>query len=60
VETIDASTVDTGLLGHSYFGDNSSVLSDLYYLLKDGFPASQRSRLESKTIPAGIYWAFRP
>ena len=60
VETIDASTVDTGFLGHSYFGDNSSVLSDLYYLLKDGFPAAQRSRLEQKTIPAGIYWAFRP
>jgi esterase/lipase superfamily enzyme len=60
VETIDASTVDTGFLGHSYFGDNSSVLSDLYYLLKDGFPASQRSRLEPKTIPAGIYWVFRP
>lgn len=60
VETIDASTVDTGFLGHSYFGDNTSVLSDLYYLLKDGFPAAQRSRLEQKTIPAGIYWAFRP
>jgi esterase/lipase superfamily enzyme len=60
VETIDASTVDTGFLGHSYFGDNNSVLSDLYYLLKDGFPASQRARLETKTIPAGIYWAFRP
>lgn len=60
VETIDASSVDTGFLGHSYFGDNSSVLSDLYYLLKDGFPASQRSRLQSKTIPAGIYWVFRP
>jgi esterase/lipase superfamily enzyme len=60
VETIDASSVDTGFLGHSYFGDNSSVLSDLYYLLKDGFPASQRSRLEPKTIQTGIYWAFRP
>ena len=60
VETIDASTVDTGFLGHSYFGDNTSVLSDLYYLLKDGFPASQRSRLQSRSIPAGIYWAFRP
>jgi esterase/lipase superfamily enzyme len=60
VETIDVSTVDTGFLGHSYFGDNTSVLSDLYYLLKDGFPASQRSRLEQRTIPAGIYWAFRP
>ncbi len=60
VETIDASTVDTGLLGHSYFGDNSSVLSDLFYLLKDGFPASKRSRLEQKTVQTGIYWAFRP
>lgn len=60
VETIDASSVDTGFLGHSYFGDNSSVLSDLYYLLKDGFPASQRSRLERKSVQAGIYWTFRP
>jgi esterase/lipase superfamily enzyme len=60
VETIDASSVDTGFLGHSYFGDSSSVISDLYYLVKNDFPASQRSRLEQKTIPAGIYWAFRP
>lgn len=60
VETIDASTVDTGLLGHSYFGDSGSVISDLYYLVKDDFPAAKRSRLEQKTIPAGIYWAFRP
>ena len=60
VETIDASSVDTGFLGHSYFGDNSSVLSDLYYLLKDGFPASKRSRLEQKTVQMGTYWAFRP
>jgi len=40
LDSIDASAVDTSLLGHSYFGDNRSVISDIYNLLRSpGQPA---------------------
>ena len=33
VDTVDVSAVDTSLLGHNYYGDNSSVLADIFELL---------------------------
>jgi len=60
VDTIDASNVDTSFIGHSYFADKRTVLSDLYYVLSEGKPPSERYSLEEKTCPKGLYWAFRP
>ena len=45
VDTIDASTVDTELLGHSYYGDNKSVLTDIFSLIYEGRPPSERLAL---------------
>lgn len=46
LETIDASAVDTSLLGlglgHSYFGDKRSMLTDIGYLLREGLTAEHR------------------
>lgn len=55
LETIDATAVDTDLLGHSYFGNERSVLTDLGYLLREGFPAQRRGleRVSDKK-----YWRF--
>lgn len=58
VDTIDASDVDTSFIGHSYYGDERTVISDLYYLL-GGNPPDQRHGLEPKKCPKGCYWAFR-
>jgi esterase/lipase superfamily enzyme len=60
VDTIDVSAVDTGLLGHSYFGEKRSVISDMYYLLKDGKPPGQRSGLEERRQHNEVYWTFVP
>ena len=60
VDTIDVSAVDTGLLGHSYFGEKRSVIADMYYLLKDGKPPAQRSGLKQQKLQDGVYWAFVP
>jgi hypothetical protein len=38
MDSIDASAVDTDLVGHSHYGDNNSVVPDLYYLLHEGLP----------------------
>jgi len=33
LETVDATQVDTDLIGHSYYGDNRSVITDLSQLI---------------------------
>jgi esterase/lipase superfamily enzyme len=58
MDTIDASSVDTSFMGHSYYGDERTVISDLYYLL-GGKPPDQRHGLEPKKCSKGSYWAFR-
>jgi esterase/lipase superfamily enzyme len=60
LDTIDASDVDTSFMGHSYFGDNRSIISDIFYLIKHGFSPSDRSGLQSRTIQNLGYWFFQP
>ena len=45
IETIDASLVDSGVLGHSYFADNRLVVSDLFYLISQHIRACSRFSL---------------
>lgn len=59
IETIDASQVDTSLLGHSYFAEASSVLSDIYYLIRDGERADRRFGLRRVEGTAGAHWEFK-
>jgi len=56
VDTIDASSVTTSFLGHSYAQDTTTVLSDLFPLIKDGKRAADRFWL--RPTPAG-YFEFR-
>lgn len=59
IDTIDVSAVDTSLLGHSYVGDNCSVISDMNRLLRKREPADRRSNLSKKEKAAGrFYWTF--
>jgi esterase/lipase superfamily enzyme len=58
VDTVDASTVDTSFLAHSYFSTRRSVLSDIFYLITQGHPPQQRHGLESRIHKKGVYWAF--
>jgi esterase/lipase superfamily enzyme len=59
IDTIDVSYVDTSLDGHSYYGDNKTVVSDLFYLLR-GLPPKDRFGLKQMSGPTGLYWLFRP
>lgn len=58
IETIDASNVSTDLLGHSYYGESSSILSDLFYIIRDGKRAAQRALLKQRNVKDGAYWVF--
>nr|VFK60414.1 MAG: Esterase/lipase superfamily enzyme [Candidatus Kentron sp. UNK]VFK69256.1 MAG: Esterase/lipase superfamily enzyme [Candidatus Kentron sp. UNK] len=59
IETIDATGANTSFLGHSYFADTKSVLSDLFYLIRDGLRANQRFGLSVVNSPAGRYWKIK-
>jgi esterase/lipase superfamily enzyme len=54
METIDASNVETDFLGHSYVMDESSIISDIYYLVQ-GVRARNRFGLSA----SGKYFIFR-
>lgn len=60
IDTIDVTKVDTSLLGHAYYGDNTSVISDIYALMKNSRFPKQRKWLLDMTSPGGMYWYFDP
>jgi esterase/lipase superfamily enzyme len=59
IETIDATAVDTSLLGHSYFAEERSVLSDMFYLIHNGQRPDDRFGLKRIDSEAGPYWEFK-
>lgn len=59
VDTIDASSVDTGLTGHSYYADSRSILFDLFNLLRHGRPPDERFGLLPREHNGLRYWEFR-
>lgn len=58
VDTIDASSVATSLVGHSYYGSNESVISDMIELLADKEP-NERARLVRRGPPRMPFWVFK-
>lgn len=58
LDTIDATNTRTDFLGHSYFSDSSSVLSDIFHIIRNGLPPEQRF-LVRVPDPKGLYWRFR-
>jgi len=58
IDTIDVSAIDSSLLGHSYFGDNTSVISDIRRLLTEGAPPNQRTCLSEASLLNLTYWVF--
>jgi esterase/lipase superfamily enzyme len=59
VETIDASNMDTGFIGHTYFAEQRSALSDMYYLIQKHTRAAERFGLQAVDSAMGRHWTFR-
>ena len=57
VDTVDASAVDTSLMGHSYYGEIRSVLTDLFLLIRNGTPPQDR-HLKENHLYGKRYWVF--
>ena len=60
IETVDASGISTSFLGHSYFADTPSIISDIFDLITNGKRAASRSRLEEVSFQNDIYWKVIP
>lgn len=59
IDTIDASAVDFDLLlGHSYYGSNRNVLTDLYFVLKEQRRPQERQYLTQAGSASHPYWEF--
>jgi hypothetical protein len=56
IETIDVSGIDLSLLGHSYYGDNESMLQDLYEVVRARLPAPRRAMLIPLPYGDLMYW----
>jgi esterase/lipase superfamily enzyme len=56
LDSIDVSAVDTSFVGHSYYGDNTSVLSDIARLIMSGRPPAERCGIESVVRSTLRYW----
>lgn len=58
IDTIDVSDVDTDLVGHFYYGANTSVISDMFLILSQGAAPSERPRLRRQGTPPKQFWKF--
>jgi len=61
LDSIDASKVDTSLLGHGYFAETQSLLNDMHMVLL-GIPPDKRILDERNKMIDGVdkkYWVFR-
>ncbi|HET9572980.1 MAG TPA: alpha/beta hydrolase [Methyloceanibacter sp.] len=58
LDTIDASSIRTDFIGHSYYGDSTSVLGDLRDLILLRKRPEQRSRLSPLMAGPSRYWTF--
>jgi len=59
MDTIDVSTVDTSLLGHDYYGDNTTVIADMLDLINESKPARLRRWLKPMQLGGLMYWVFQ-
>ncbi|MEA1952318.1 MAG: alpha/beta hydrolase, partial [Planctomycetota bacterium] len=58
IDTIDVSGIDTSLLGHTYYGDNDTVITDIVQLLRESKPPNLRDRLREAMQNGRKYWVF--
>ena len=59
MDSVDVSAIDTSLMGHSYYGDRRSVLSDVFYLLR-GMAPSERSGIQTVIATPFNYYRMVP
>lgn len=59
MDSIDASNVKTDLIGHSYYADASSVMSDIFEVVRNTEAEVVHSRIEEVITAFGRFWRFK-
>ncbi len=59
LNTIDATGIDTSLLGHSYFAEKEVLVKDLKDIIDKSLPPTQRKSLIEKMKSKLAYWKFK-
>lgn len=58
IDTVEATSIDVTILGHSYFAEAAGILYDMNDLLIHNTPPERRPRLIQRTTSAGApYWS---
>ncbi|WP_207286025.1 alpha/beta hydrolase [Pseudomonas sp. FW300-N2A2] len=60
IDTVDASLIKTDFLSHSYYGDSTTLIYDIYNIINTGARADKRRNLSKINDTNGIYWRFTP
>lgn len=58
VDTIDMSELGDGMLGHSYFADDTSALSDILWLFWRDDSPSKRCGMAQTNNNLGVFWRY--
>lgn len=58
VDTVDASEIDTDLLGHSYYGDCLPILDDVNLLMRSSLPPLERRLRPWPVDEQLLYWTL--
>jgi esterase/lipase superfamily enzyme len=58
IDTVDVTAVDSNFVGHFYYGDNRSVVSDIFLLFTQGLPPASRPMLRQDGAAPKLFWRF--
>jgi esterase/lipase superfamily enzyme len=56
IDYVDASAIDTDLLGHGYYAENKELIDDIFLILRHGLPAKERNLM---SVPVGALFYYR-
>lgn len=58
IDVIDATGAESDFFGHTYFGDNPTIVEDIFAMLRDGAPPAARAGLRGVPDAGGPTWAI--
>lgn len=58
IDTIDSTDAETDFVGHSYYAESKSIISDIFNLIRLGQRPDQRPGLKPTDGTSGHYWKF--
>ncbi|MES2653087.1 MAG: alpha/beta hydrolase [Bacteroidota bacterium] len=57
IDTVDASKIDTDLIGHGYFASTAALIQDIFHLTRHNHPPEERN-LRKIELNGPLYWEF--